>query len=422
MRKSGLSLGIAAMLLTGCQSDRSLTAGPVSYVNAHPLVVETGQRPHWEFFPVPTSYGDFFGQITGGSTDSVWYTAEGSNAIGRVAMDGTTVVYLVPTLNSLPLGITKGPDGQIWFTETQANQIGSLSPTGNFSEFALPTHDSQPLWITTGPDGNLWFTEQQGQHIGRLTTSGVVTEFGSDPNASYRHIVSGPDGNIWFTDMPDKIGKISTSGVITLYTLPSAQFPDGITVGGDGNIWFANENAPLVGKISTGGIVSEYPGCSGITGSGSSISAGPDGKLYVTILNSNAIMQFTHTGACKELAFQTRWTEPGAIATGPDGNLWFTGYPIHGNTPKIGVYIIRVLSATPSTLTFTSPGQTQPETIGEAHYTGTWTASSSNPTIATVMATSKSNVFQVMAVGIGSTTITIADQDQNSIEVPVVVQ
>jgi streptogramin lyase len=420
MRTSVVSIGIAALLLTACQSNRALTPGPVTPVNARPQVVQPGQRLHWKFFPVPTSYGDFLGQITGGFTDSVWYTAKGSNAIGRVAMDGTTVVYSVPTQNSIPLGITKGPDGQIWFTETQANQIGSLSMGGIFKEFALPTHDSQPLWITTGPDGNLWFTEQAGQHIGRMTTSGVVTEFGSD--AGYRRIVPGPDGNLWFTEMPDKIGKISTSGVITLYTLPTSQFPDGITVGGDGNIWFVNEVAPLLGKINTAGTVTEYPGCSGITDSGSTIAAGPDGKLYATILNNTAIMQFTLSGACKRLAFQTRYTEPGAIVAGPDGNLWFTGYPIHGNIPKIGVYIDRVLSATPATLTFTSPGQTELVSISEANYTGTWTASSSDPTIATVTTTSKSNVFQVTSVGVGSTTIIIVDQDLNSIGVPVVVQ
>jgi streptogramin lyase len=420
MRYTVFILGIAALLLTACQSDRALTPIPVKNVNAHPLVFQPGQRTHWKFFPVQTSYGDYLGQITGGFTDSIWYTAKGSNAIGRMAMDGSTVAYTVPTPNSLPLGITKGPDGQIWFTETQANQIGSLSMSGIFTEFALPTHDSQPLWITTGPDGNLWFTEQEGQHIGRMTTSGIVTEFGSD--TGYRHIVSGPDGNLWFTDMPDKIGKISTSGVITLYTLPTAQFPDGLTVGGDGNIWFVNELAPLLGKINTAGTVSEYPGCSGITDSGSTIAAGSDGKLYATILNNTAIMQFTLSGACKRLAFQTRYTEPGAIAAGPDGNLWFTGYPIHGNAPKIGVYIVRVLSATPPTMTFTSPGQTQLETINETQYTGTWTASSSDPTIATVTATSNPNVFQVMSVGVGSTTIIIADQDQNSIGVPVVVQ
>jgi streptogramin lyase len=419
MRTSVLSIGLAALLLTACQSVRTLTTEPGNYVNARPQVVQPGQRPHWEFFPVQTSYGDFAGQITGGFTDSVWYTAEGSNAIGRVAMDGTTVAYKVPTPNSFPLGITKGPDGQIWFTESQANQIGSLSMAGTFSEFALPT-DSQPLWITTGPDGNLWFTEQAGQHIGRMTTTGIVTEFGSD--TGYRRIVSGPDGNLWFTDMPDKVGKISTSGVITLYTLPTSQFPDGITVGGDGNIWFVNELAPLLGKITTSGTVSEYPGCSGITDSGSTIAAGPDGKLYATLLNNTAIMQFTLSGACRRLAFQTRYTNPGAIATGPDGNLWFTGFPIHGNTPKIGVYIVRVLSAAPSTLTFTAPGQTQLVTISEANYTGTWTASSSNAMIATVTPTSKSNVFQVMSVGVGSTSIIIADQDQNSIGVPAVVQ
>jgi hypothetical protein len=136
----------------------------------------------------------------------------------------------------------------------------------------------------------------------------------------------------------------------------------------------------------------------------------------------SSIMQFTLSGPCRRLAFQTRYTNPGAIAKDPDGNLWFTGFLIHGNSPKIGDYIVRVLSAAPSTLTFTAPGQTQLVTISEANHTGTWTASSSDTTIATVTPTSQSNVFQVMSVGVGSTSIIITDQDQNSIGVPVVVQ
>src|SRR5208337_2211810 len=132
----------------------------------------------------------------------------------------------IPTLNSVPAGITAGPDGNLWFTEFSGDRIGRITPGGTVTEFSTGiTPNSDPDEITAGPDGNLWFTEASGDRIGRITPGGTVTEFsaGITPNSEPRGITAGPDGNLWFTEASgDRIGRITPGGTVT-------EFSTGIT-------------------------------------------------------------------------------------------------------------------------------------------------------------------------------------------------
>jgi streptogramin lyase len=108
--------------------------------------------------------------------------------------------FLIPTANSMTIGITMGPDGALWFTEDRGNKIGRITTAGSITEFPIPTAGSSSALITPGLDGALWFTEEVGK-IGRITTAGVITEFpiptsGSQPEG----ITSAPDGALWFTE------------------------------------------------------------------------------------------------------------------------------------------------------------------------------------------------------------------------------
>ncbi len=51
-------------------------------------------------------------------------------------------------------------------------------------------------------------------------------------------IVAGPDGNLWFTETSaNKIGRITTAGVIAEFPIPTAgSFPWGLLTGLDGNL------------------------------------------------------------------------------------------------------------------------------------------------------------------------------------------
>ena len=57
-------------------------------------------------------------------------------------------------------------------------------------------------------------------------------------------ITAGPDGNLWFTEfLGNKIGRITTAGVITEFPIPMPfSGPHDITTGPDGNMWFTESS------------------------------------------------------------------------------------------------------------------------------------------------------------------------------------
>ncbi len=65
--------------------------------------------------------------------------------------------------------------------------------------------------------------------------------------------------------------------MITEYPTASGIGPYGITVGPDGNLWFTEYPAQQIGKITTAGVITEYP-----TAAGGAITLGPDGNLWFT--------------------------------------------------------------------------------------------------------------------------------------------
>ncbi|MGB7587254.1 MAG: hypothetical protein WBM00_00940, partial [Solirubrobacterales bacterium] len=160
-----------------------------------------------------------------------------------------------------------------------------------------------------------------------ITPSGQITEF-SIPGGGDRQtrgIVAGSDGNLWFREVyPDAIGKITTGGQITEYPLPQGSgHPIQLAAGPDGNVWFTVFEPDAIDRITPGGQITEFPlASSGNTPYG--ITAGPDENLWFTERESNKIGRITTGGELTE--FPLPHTERGAeeITTGPDGNLWFT--------------------------------------------------------------------------------------------------
>ncbi len=142
------------------------------------------------------------------------------------------------------------------------------------------------------------------------------------PSGSFpKGIVAGPDGKLWFTESGHgKIGKITTGGAITEYAVSDATR---ITAGPDGNLWFTTllGTKAGIGKITTGGTITQYALPSGSVASG--IVAGPDGKLWFAEGGSSKIGTSTTSGTITEYALPTG-SEPKSLAEGPDKNLWFT--------------------------------------------------------------------------------------------------
>ena len=87
-------------------------------------------------------------------------------------------------------------------------------------------------------------------------------------------------------------------------------------------MWFADSRG-AVGRVTPAGALSTFP----LTTPGSNpndIASGPDGNLWFTEVNANRIGRITPAGAVTEFPVPTPGSAPNRIAAGPDGNLWFT--------------------------------------------------------------------------------------------------
>jgi virginiamycin B lyase len=265
--------------------------------------------------------------IAAGADGALWFTAEGTNKIGRITTAGTITEFAIPTPSSAPVGIAAGPDGALWFTELLGNQIGRITTDGALSEYSIPTNGSHPEGIVTGPDGAIWFTELAANKIGRISPGGIFTEYPLAAASGPLFITAGPDGALWFTESAaaaNKIGRITTKGVITEFAVPTANSePYGITVGPDGALWFTERMAKKIGRITTAGVVTELP----TIGMGFGIVTGPDGNLWFTEPDSAKISSISTAGSVAEVALPTANAGPQGIVVGPDGGLWFAeGY------------------------------------------------------------------------------------------------
>src|SRR5579862_1669992 len=122
---------------------------------------------------------------------------------------------------------------------------------------------------------------------------------------------------------------------IVEYPLPvgSESSPEGITAGPDGALWFLENGVGRVGRITTGGVISEYSAPALVaTGVFVGIVTGPDGNIWFVEPVSNAIARITPDGALTEFPLPTSNAIPNSLIVGPDGNLWF----VEGASRKVG--------------------------------------------------------------------------------------
>jgi virginiamycin B lyase len=141
---------------------------------------------------------------------AVWATLPSSDQLLRIAPDGSTTAFEVPTRRSGLGDIAVAADGSVYFLEMSANKIGRLAG-GRFDEFAVPTPQAGLIALAVAPDGAAWFTELRGHRIGRLR-GGTVTEF-ELPRADARPFGIAVDGanNVWYSDLSGWLGRLEAS-------------------------------------------------------------------------------------------------------------------------------------------------------------------------------------------------------------------
>lgn len=191
--------------------------------------------------------------------------------------------------------------------------------------------------------------------IGKLTLSHLP-----EPYSAPQKMIAGPDGKIWFPSVAfanfgsqrpsGAIGSISLDGTFHLFPLPSPNsYPLQITIGRDDAIWFTlfQGNGQLAPNVDT---APHFSGGSSAIGTMTTdghfhfftlpssavqldgIASGSDGNLWFTETASDQhanqiskIGRITPTGNVTEFALRSlpETDSLGPIIAGPDGNIWF---------------------------------------------------------------------------------------------------
>jgi len=117
--------------------------------------------------------------------------------------------------------------------------------------------------------------------------------------------------------------------------------PFSITAGPDGALWFTLGDGNAIGRITTSGAIIVYP-LPSPNSNPAGITAGPDGAMwfveegFYSVSGGNKVGRITTSGVISEFPIPTapggQTSAPKGITAGPDGALWFTEFLGH----KIG--------------------------------------------------------------------------------------
>jgi streptogramin lyase len=116
----------------------------------------------------------------------IWFTLPDNDRIVLLnpAAQAEVAAAAVDAVSTYPTGPGTKPydlvmlNGSVWFTALGTNQIGRLNPaTKQVDLFNIPTGASEPTGITAG-GGYIWFVERKGDNLGRVDpANGHIDEF-----------------------------------------------------------------------------------------------------------------------------------------------------------------------------------------------------------------------------------------------------
>ena len=119
---------------------------------------------------------------------------------------------------------------------------------------------------------------------------------------------------------------------------PNASGPDFICAGPDGALWFTEDDNDALGRLTTNGKYTEFP-----TGreyaQPAGLAVGPDNAFWFTDFSGHAgIGRMTTKGRTHFYSIPGSFTQPSQITSGPDGNMWFTTFI---SPPAVGKIAVR---------------------------------------------------------------------------------
>jgi virginiamycin B lyase len=182
----------------------------------------------------------------------VWYTAQGSGALGWLNPKTAATRHVPLGEGSAPHGVIVGPDGAPWITDGGLNAIVRVDPrTRRVRRFPLPSRAAFANLNTAAFDrrGVLWFTGQSGFY-GRLDPRvGRVQVFAAPRGSGPYGITTTPRGAVYYASLAEShVARINIrTGKATVLQPPTrGQGARRVWSDSGGRIWISEWN---VGKL-----------------------------------------------------------------------------------------------------------------------------------------------------------------------------
>jgi len=290
-----------------------------------------------------------------GADGSVWFAPSRGpewagpkgRMVGIVRADGKVGELAIPGFGH-PVS---GTAGEAWVSGEREDAAGGLVPLvgrltadGQLENQHAVGRGGTRIGEMAIARGAVWFVRRSAgrrETIARLSIAdGAVRKFVLGKACEVRAIAAAENGALWFTETcrrhpPNRestepwsaIGRIDLGGRIARHRLGAKGIPLSIAVGQNGTVWFGithnGFSADLVGRITKAGALAEYR----IRGYPDSIAVGPGGRVWFASWLGRrhpALGSITQSGE-RELACAdpTCELEPTALATAPDGSLWY---------------------------------------------------------------------------------------------------
>ena len=164
-------------------------------------------------------------------------------------------VYQLPP-GSYPHDVAPAPDGTVWYTAQGQGALGRLDPkTGKVQQIPLG-EGSAPHGVIVGPDHAAWVTDGGMNAILRVDPETLKVKIFSLPDpddyANLNTATFDQQGILWFTGQNGIYGSLNPeTGKMSIHQDPEGRGPYGITTTPDGQIYYASLAGSHIARIDT---------------------------------------------------------------------------------------------------------------------------------------------------------------------------
>lgn len=120
-------------------------------------------------FPMPDSAARDPHTLVFGPGNSIWFTVQGGNYIGRfMPANGDVQLIKVPTPRARPYGIAIDSKGTVWANLFGSNKLAKIDPkTMALTEIDQPRAETRGRRIAITSDDKVWYVDYAGGFLGR---------------------------------------------------------------------------------------------------------------------------------------------------------------------------------------------------------------------------------------------------------------